>query len=48
MYRCMHHPLDVASGVLIGLGSLLVALLATRASGLAVLERQREDGGTRR
>jgi len=35
MYRGMHHPLDVAGGVLIGLGALLVLLFACRAAGVA-------------
>jgi membrane-associated phospholipid phosphatase len=33
MYRGMHHPIDVASGALIGIASLTIALLATRVSG---------------
>jgi undecaprenyl-diphosphatase len=33
MYRGMHHPIDVASGALIGLACLAIALLATRVSG---------------
>jgi membrane-associated phospholipid phosphatase len=33
MYRGMHHPIDVASGALIGLASLGIALVATRVSG---------------
>ena len=35
MYRGMHHPLDVASGVLIGLGAIAVMLFACRAAGCA-------------
>jgi membrane-associated phospholipid phosphatase len=35
MYRGMHHPTDAAVGVLMGLGSLTVALLASRAAGEA-------------
>lgn len=31
MYRGMHHPTDVVAGVLVGIGALLVASLATRA-----------------
>jgi membrane-associated phospholipid phosphatase len=38
MYRGMHHPIDVASGALIGLASLAVALVATRVSGEKVGE----------
>jgi membrane-associated phospholipid phosphatase len=33
MYRGMHHPTDVAAGLLVGVGSLLVAVAAARASG---------------
>jgi undecaprenyl-diphosphatase len=32
MYRGMHHPLDAAAGVLMGLGALAIALLAVRAA----------------
>ncbi len=35
MYRGMHHPLDVASGVLIGIGAIAVLLFACRAAGCA-------------
>ena len=35
MYRGMHHPLDVAAGVVIGIGALLVLLFACRAAGVA-------------
>ena len=35
MYRGMHHPLDVAGGLLIGCGALLVLLFACRAAGVA-------------
>ena len=35
MYRGMHHPLDVAGGLLIGSGALLVILFACRAAGVA-------------
>ncbi len=33
MYRGMHHPIDVASGALIGLACIAIALIATRVSG---------------
>ena len=33
MYRGMHHPIDVTSGMLIGVASLAVALFATRTAG---------------
>jgi undecaprenyl-diphosphatase len=32
MYRGMHHPLDVAGGVFVGIGALLVLLFACRAA----------------
>jgi membrane-associated phospholipid phosphatase len=38
MYRGMHHPLDVAGGVLVGIGALLVLLFACRAAAAAVQE----------
>lgn len=31
VYRGMHHPLDALSGILLGAGSLLIALIAVRA-----------------
>jgi undecaprenyl-diphosphatase len=40
MYRGMHHPTDAATGVLIGIAAVCVALLATRAAdGTARLRR---------
>ncbi len=39
MYRGMHHPTDTIAGLLIGIGALLVALLAARTAG-AVWERR--------
>jgi membrane-associated phospholipid phosphatase len=38
MYRGMHHPLDVAGGVFVGIGALLVLLFACRAAAAAVQE----------
>ena len=35
MYRGMHHPLDVAGGVLVGLGAIAVVVFACRAAGAA-------------
>ena len=35
MYRGMHHPLDVASGVIIGIGAITVVLFACRAASCA-------------
>jgi membrane-associated phospholipid phosphatase len=39
MYEGMHHPLDVAGGVLVGIGAILVALFACRAAGAAAERR---------
>lgn len=41
MYQGMHHPLDVAGGVLIGIGAILVALFACRTAGAAAERRKR-------
>jgi len=40
MYRGMHHPTDSATGVLVGIGCLLVALFAARASECAARSRR--------
>jgi undecaprenyl-diphosphatase len=40
MYRGMHHPTDVAAAVLVGIGTLIVAVAAARVSGAAVDERR--------
>ena len=39
MYRGMHHPLDVAGGVVIGIAVLAAIVLVSRASRLAAAER---------
>ncbi len=41
MYRGMHHPLDIAGGVLVGIGAILVVLFACRAAGAAADRRTR-------
>jgi membrane-associated phospholipid phosphatase len=41
MYEGMHHPLDVAGGILVGIGAILVLLFACRAAGAAVERRSR-------
>ena len=43
MYRGMHHPIDVMSGALIGVGCLCVGLLVAR-----VVRRRRTSAATRR
>jgi membrane-associated phospholipid phosphatase len=35
MYRGMHHPLDAAGGVLVGLGAIAILVFACRAAGAA-------------
>jgi membrane-associated phospholipid phosphatase len=40
MYEGMHHPLDVAGGIFVGIGAILVLLFACRAAGVAA-ERHR-------
>jgi undecaprenyl-diphosphatase len=39
VYRGMHHPTDVAAGLLVGVGTLLVAVTAARAAGAAEIGR---------
>ena len=41
VYRGMHHLTDVVAGALLGIGSLLVATVATRASAVAADAGQR-------
>jgi membrane-associated phospholipid phosphatase len=41
MYEGMHHPLDVAGGILVGIGAILVLLFACRAAGAAAERRAR-------
>jgi undecaprenyl-diphosphatase len=41
MYRGMHHPLDVAGGVVVGIGAILLLLFACRAAGAAAAARER-------
>ena len=42
MYRGMHHPLDVAGGVFVGVAALAVLVFACRAAGAAADLRDRE------
>jgi membrane-associated phospholipid phosphatase len=39
MYRGMHHPLDVAGGVIVGVAALIVLVSACRAAGAAAAAR---------
>lgn len=41
LYEGMHHPLDAAGGVLVGIGAILVALFACRAASVAADRRRR-------
>jgi membrane-associated phospholipid phosphatase len=43
MYRGMHHPLDIAGGIFIGVGAMLVLLFACRAASAAVRSPAREN-----
>lgn len=47
MYRGMHHPLDVLAGALIGVSSIAIALLATRAADAAADLQSSKDEGAR-
>jgi membrane-associated phospholipid phosphatase len=42
MYRGMHHPLDVAGGLVVGIGAILLLLFACRAAGAAAEARDAE------
>ncbi len=42
MYEGMHHPLDVAGGIFVGIGAILVLLFACRAAGAAAQRRSPE------
>jgi membrane-associated phospholipid phosphatase len=46
MYRGEHHPVDVIAGALLGIGALLVALLATRVGIVAAERRAPRDAGS--
>jgi membrane-associated phospholipid phosphatase len=51
MYRGMHHPIDVAAGLLIGIGAVVVLLFACRAAGVlsgAPAPARRQGRRTRR
>jgi len=40
MYRGMHHPLDVAGGVLVGIAAVIVLVFASRTAGAAAETRK--------
>jgi membrane-associated phospholipid phosphatase len=43
LYRGMHHPIDVAGGIVVGVAAVCLLVVASRASGAAA-ERRREAG----
>jgi undecaprenyl-diphosphatase len=43
MYRGMHHPTDVGAAMLVGIGTLVVALAAARAAKAAELAGERSS-----
>ena len=47
MYRGMHHPLDVAGGLAVGVAAVIVVVFACRTAGVAADSRAgvRDDGG---
>ena len=45
MLRGMHHPTDVAAGVILGIGAVLVALLAARVAGAQAERRAAQGAG---
>jgi undecaprenyl-diphosphatase len=47
LYRGMHHPLDVAGGVVVGIAALLVVVLACRTAGAAAESRSGAQAGAR-
>ena len=47
MYRGMHHPLDVAGGVLVGIAALIVLVFACRVAGAAAESRREEENERR-
>ena len=44
MYRGMHHPLDIAGGVVVGILALCVIVLACRVAGTVALHRSTTEG----
>ena len=40
MYRGMHHPLDIAGGIVLGVGALIVVVFACRTAGAAAEARR--------
>jgi membrane-associated phospholipid phosphatase len=44
MYRGMHHPLDVAGGLVVGVAALVVVVFACRAAGAAAEARAGRAG----
>jgi membrane-associated phospholipid phosphatase len=47
LYRGMHHPLDVAGGVVVGISALVVVVFACRTAGAAAESRSGTEAGAR-
>jgi undecaprenyl-diphosphatase len=48
MYRGMHHPLDIAGGVFVGIAAVIVIVFACRTAGAAAELRDADGTGTER
>jgi membrane-associated phospholipid phosphatase len=46
MYRGMHHPLDIAGGVFVGIAALIVLVFACRTAGAAAESREPRRAGS--
>jgi membrane-associated phospholipid phosphatase len=44
MYRGMHHPLDLAAGILIGIAALMLAVFVARVTGVVAQRRAADNG----
>ena len=43
MYRGMHHPLDLAAGVVMGIAALVLAVFVTRVTGVVAAHRRKVE-----
>ena len=41
MYRGMHHPLDVAGGIVVGIAAVIMVVFVSRTAGAAAEARKR-------
>ena len=46
MYRGMHHPLDLAAGVALGVAALVLAVFVARVTGVVAAHRRKVDAGS--